>query len=307
MRRTVRPASSAPVQVLADDSMKAVACHCSAVPQRSFSTGIPRPGHDRRGIGTLIPSILEQIEAVPSRSVLDLPARPASAPQTTWIPRRRQRSQSLRPRIACYAADRDRLLSDVERLVDECNRIGPAPGWFTETFCLQSRFIHPRNGGRIDAIREHLEGLDLEPELKSVMLVSLMEAADRVDSTTGVQMAYLKKWAARAMKDLEPASPTSRASTARKPWRMPRKRPKARVDVAYLDPPWPAFLPATTTSGRACSSGTSRRYGIAYREPTARPEKPLQPQAGDRHALQRHRFGEYRAAVVSFNNEECLP
>jgi adenine-specific DNA-methyltransferase len=33
-------------------------------------------------------------------------------------------------------------------------------------------------------------------------LVSLMEAADRVDSTVGLQMAYLKTWAARAHNDL---------------------------------------------------------------------------------------------------------
>ena len=31
-----------------------------------------------------------------------------------------------------------------------------------------------------------------EPDLESVILVSLMEAADRVDSTVGLQMAYLK-------------------------------------------------------------------------------------------------------------------
>ena len=28
-----------------------------------------------------------------------------------------------------------------------------------------------------------------------VLLTSLIEAADRVDSTTGVQMAYVKQWA----------------------------------------------------------------------------------------------------------------
>lgn len=76
-----------------------------------------------------------------------------------------------------------------------------------------------------------------------MLLVSLMEAADRVDSTTGVQMAYLKGWSARSHKDLE--------------LRMPDVLPRARhgrgravlydavdaarsieVDVAYLDPPY---------------------------------------------------------------------
>ena len=27
-------------------------------------------------------------------------------------------------------------------------------GYFTETFCLQSRFFQPKNGARVDAIRE---------------------------------------------------------------------------------------------------------------------------------------------------------
>ena len=35
-----------------------------------------------------------------------------------------------------------------------------------------------------------------------MLIVSLMEAADRVDSTTGVQMAFLKQWAARSYNDL---------------------------------------------------------------------------------------------------------
>ena len=36
------------------------------------------------------------------------------------------------------------------------------------------------------------------PHLWPVLLTSLLEAADRVDSTTGLQMAYLKQWAPRA-------------------------------------------------------------------------------------------------------------
>jgi adenine-specific DNA-methyltransferase len=75
------------------------------------------------------------------------------------------------------------------------------------------------------------------------MLVSLMEAADRVDSTTGLQMAYLKQWAPRAHNDLH----------LRMPAVLPRgKHGKSRAmcldaleaagkhtaDVAYIDPPY---------------------------------------------------------------------
>ena len=39
--------------------------------------------------------------------------------------------------------------------------------------------------------------------LEPILLTSLIEAADRVDSTTGVQMAYVKQWAPRAHNRLE--------------------------------------------------------------------------------------------------------
>ena len=85
------------------------------------------------------------------------------------------------------------------KIIHELNALPGQAGYFTETFCERSRFFQPKNGARIDAIREFIESKDFEPELKAVLLVSLMEAADRVDSTTtGVQMAYLKKWAARS-------------------------------------------------------------------------------------------------------------
>ena len=104
----------------------------------------------------------------------------------------------------CYVqADREDVIHDAEKLVKELNGIKGTAGYFTETFCIKSRFFQPKNGERIDAIRERIAELSLPPELESVMLVALMEAADRIDSTTGVQMAYLKGWAARSYNDLE--------------------------------------------------------------------------------------------------------
>ena len=198
---------------------------------------------------TLLPSILAQVDAVPEcRSVLDLfsgTSRVGHAlKQQGYRVIANDHNTYAHKLATCYVqADRDRLLGDVERLVEECNAIAPKAGWFTDTFCRQSRFIHPRNGARIDAIREHLATLDLAPELEAVMLVSLMEAADRVDSTTGVQMAYLKKWAARAMKDMHmrvpdflPQAPNGKGEAHC----LDAAEAAARfeVDVAYLDPPY---------------------------------------------------------------------
>jgi adenine-specific DNA-methyltransferase len=144
----------------------------------------------------------------------------------------------------CYVeADAEDVCPEAEQLIREFNVLPGAAGYVTETFCLRSRFFQPKNGERIDAIREAIAAKGLRPELEAVMLVSLMEAADRVDSTTGLQMAYLKQWAPRASNDLE--------------LRMPHVLPRAAAgkgrasctdaieaagslaaDVTYLDPPY---------------------------------------------------------------------
>lgn len=144
----------------------------------------------------------------------------------------------------CYVeADREDVAADAERLLGELSRLPGKAGYFTQTFCVEARYFQPKNGERIDAARERIARLSLPPELEAVLLVSLMEAADRVDSTTGVQMAYLKAWAARAFRDLE----------LRLPELLPRAaRGKGRAvsldaldaarslegDVVYLDPPY---------------------------------------------------------------------
>ena len=85
--------------------------------------------------------------------------------------------------------------------------------------------------------------MDLDDELRCVALTSLMEAADRVDSTVGVQMAYLKKWAPRALQPLElrdpeplPRSRHGKAEAHRLEARVAATNLEA--DVAYLDPPY---------------------------------------------------------------------
>lgn len=143
----------------------------------------------------------------------------------------------------CYVAtDADAV--DLAALDAELARLAALPGrrgYFTETFCERSRFFQPRNGERVDAIRdaierEHPAGSPLRP----LLLTSLMLAADRVDSTTGVQMAYLKSWAPRALGDLELRRPellrgagrTESGDVLATVDRLPA------VDLVYVDPPY---------------------------------------------------------------------
>lgn len=143
----------------------------------------------------------------------------------------------------CYVqADLEDHIKDVEKLVKEFNSLPGEPGYFTETFCERSRFFQPKNGAKVDAIREEIKAKGLNPELEAIMLVSLMEAADRVDSTTGVQMAYLKQWAKRAHNDLElrvpallPKAPSGKGSA----YQLDAvEATSLDADIAYIDPPY---------------------------------------------------------------------
>lgn len=144
----------------------------------------------------------------------------------------------------CYVqADAEDVLADVRKLVREFNGLPGRAGYFTDTFCVRSRFFQPKNGERIDAIRDAIAAKHLEPELEAVVLVSLMEAADRVDSTTGLQMAYLKSWAPRAHNDLELRVPDvlPRATKGKgEAFSMEAldAAGQLRADVTYLDPPY---------------------------------------------------------------------
>lgn len=198
---------------------------------------------------TLLPHILEAVRAAaPGGSVLDLfsgTSRVGHALKRAGYRVFANDHNAYAATLArCYVqADAADVLADAGALIRELSALRGRPGYFTHTFCERSRFFHPRNGERIDAIRETIAAKCLDPELEAVVLASLMEAADRVDSTTGVQMAYLKRWAPRAANDLE--------------LRLPDVLPRARAgkggafrldaldaarslgaDIAYIDPPY---------------------------------------------------------------------
>jgi adenine-specific DNA-methyltransferase len=144
----------------------------------------------------------------------------------------------------CYVeADAERWNAPAEALLAELSALPPAAGFFTETYCRRARFVHPSNGMRIDAMRERIAQWDLEPPLRAVLLTALMEAADRVDSTTGVQMAYLKCWAPRALKPLELRLPALLPRAPAGPGQAHNfdaveAAAQLEGDLAYLDPPY---------------------------------------------------------------------
>ena len=140
----------------------------------------------------------------------------------------------------CYVqADADRWLGEAAKLIDELSKVPPEPGYFTKAFCDDARYLQPHNGARVDAIREEIARRSLPPELEAIALVSLMEAADRVDSTTGVQMAYLKKWATRSFNELELRVPAVLPGPGEAlQLEAAEAASSVDADVAYIDPPY---------------------------------------------------------------------
>ena len=212
----------------------------------------------------------------------------------------------------CYvAADARRISDDARTLIADIARAKPVDGYVTEVFCRQSRYFRPSNGRRIDGIREAIDRLDLDPVLHAIALTSLMEAADRVDSTTGVQMAYLKKWAPRAYNDLQ----------LRVPHLLPgpgvasqhdalRAALEVEADVAYVDPPYNqhSYMGNYHIWETLVRWDEPEHYGVACKRIECRDYKSSFNRKREIRDAMRAVLDALRARfiVVSFNNEGYL-
>ncbi len=142
----------------------------------------------------------------------------------------------------CYVVT-DSADVDPAELGEALARLEALPGrrgYVTEVFCERARYFHPDNGQRIDAIREGIDEWYADSPLRPVLLTALLEAADRVDSTVGLQMAYLKEWAPRALRPLRLRAPQLTPGTGRavRGDAVALAPVLDAVDLAYLDPPY---------------------------------------------------------------------
>ncbi|HYI85297.1 MAG TPA: DNA adenine methylase [Acetobacteraceae bacterium] len=218
----------------------------------------------------------------------------------------------------CYVqADAERWAETARRILDDLSRLPGRAGWFTETYCVRSRYFHPANGERIEAMRDAIAALSPEPELEAVLLTSLLEAADRVDSTAGLQMAYMKSWAPRALKPI----------ALRLPALLPRPAAGASIatsgeaevvaatlscDVAYLDPPYNqhSYLRNYHVWETLVRWDRPEVYGIACKRADCRTRVSVfNSRPGIGPALERTiaALGRCPTLVVSFNDEGYLP
>ncbi len=274
----------------------------------------------------LLPLILEQVETLahaatadgrPIRTVLDLFSGTARVGHMLKARGYRVHANDHNDYAAalatCYVrADRRRWQTPAERLIAELDALTGVPGWFTETFCQRSRYLRPENGARVDAIRERIATLGLDPELEAIALVSLMEAADRVDSTTGVQMAYLKQWAPRARQPLRlrvPALLDGEGSASCLDAREAAERFPA--DLVYLDPPYNqhSYLGNYHVWESLVRWDKPEVYGVAMKRVDVRERPSAFNRRGAIAPALREVLETVRARylIVSFNDEGYLP
>jgi adenine-specific DNA-methyltransferase len=217
----------------------------------------------------------------------------------------------------CYVVT-DAADVDAGELAEALGRLDALPGrrgYVTEVFCEHARYFHPDNGQRIDAIREGIDELYGDHPLRPVLLTALLEAADRVDSTVGLQMAYLKEWAPRALRPLKLVAPTLTPGTGRALLGDAAQLASVLdlVELAYLDPPYNQHRYFTNYHvwETLVRWDAPAHYGVACKRVDARDAATRSPFNSKRTmpaALARV-IEEVRATtvVVSFSNEGFVP
>ena len=152
----------------------------------------------------------------------------------------------------CYLLNEKRA-EDYQPLIDHLNAVPPVDGWFTQHYgghpndgCAIQRDGRKRpwqihNTRKLDAIRDEIEALTLDPVDKAVVLTSLILALDHVDSSLGHFVSYLKDWSPRSYEELELKVPSVFPPSEKH--RVFRKdifdlAPRIDTDLAYFDPPY---------------------------------------------------------------------
>ena len=277
----------------------------------------------------LVPVLARLCEAAGARTALDLftgTTRVAQAfKQTgatvTAVDTARYSEVFAQSYVAADAERVDhRALGDA---VDALNALPGAPGYFTETFCVRSRFFQPENGARVDAVRDAIERDHAGSALHPILLTSLVEAADRVDSTAGVQMAYVKQWAPRSYQPLTLRVPEllPGTGTALRADALEAARNLAPCDLVYLDPPYNQHryftnyhvwetLVAWDAPGCGESSDPPEHYGVACKRIDAR-DDATKSRFNQRRAMpdalqQVIAAVQARVVVVSYNDESWV-
>jgi adenine-specific DNA-methyltransferase len=208
-----------------------------------------------------------------------------------------------------YVATDAASVRDLRPVLEHLNALPGVRGYVTRTFCEEARYFQPGNGMRIDAVRGAIDDVARNGAERAILLAALLEAADRVDSTTGLQMAYLKQWSPRSHRDLALRMPALLAGGGRavRADALDFVQRGEAFDVAYLDPPYNQHsyfsnyhIWETLVRGDAPPS-----YGVARKREDCRTTKSaFNARARAWEAMQRVVMGvRARHVVLSFSDE----
>jgi adenine-specific DNA-methyltransferase len=140
-----------------------------------------------------------------------------------------------------------------EPLIDHLNSLEGKDGWFTKNYggsgnsdisSTNDGFKKPfqnHNMRKLDAIREEIDQLPIDPIDTSVLLTSLVLALDRVDSTLGHFASYLNRWSERSFRELTlkmPACINQTGNHTVKHGDAIKTASEVESELAYYDPPY---------------------------------------------------------------------
>ena len=204
----------------------------------------------------LIPQVLELVKKVDAKTILDGFSGTTRVSQALAKLGYTVISNDVAPwsKIfgTCYLLN-TKPKEAYQPLIDHLNAVPPIDGWFTEHYgghandgcAIQEDGLKKpwqfHNTRKLDAIRQEIETLKLDPIEKAVTLTSLILALDRVDSTLGHFSAYLREWAPRAYKELALKVPevfTSEGDHQVHQTDIFKLVPRVSADLAYFDPPY---------------------------------------------------------------------
>lgn len=138
-------------------------------------------------------------------------------------------------------------------IIDRLNNLPGKYGWFSEHYggkpnggsAIHSdgkkRMWQLHNTMKLDAIREEIDKISKNEIEKSVLLTSLILAMDKVDSSVGHQVSYLKDWALRAYNTMKMEVPMFLTDNQEhKVFHddIFNILNDVEVDLAYFDPPY---------------------------------------------------------------------
>lgn len=152
----------------------------------------------------------------------------------------------------CYLLN-TKPASYYQPIVDRLNKLPGKYGWFSEHYGGEPNggsAIHKdgkkkmwqlHNTMKLDAIREEIDNIAKDEIEKSVLLTSLIFAMDKVDSSVGHHVSYLKQWAPRAYNTMKMVVP--KLIIDNKEHKVFNNEifdllDDIEVDLAYYDPPY---------------------------------------------------------------------